>query len=44
MDQAGVCPLYFENAQIYAQSYVKGLSFPLFGADVEFSRAYIAKH
>ncbi len=44
MDQAGVCPLYFENAQIYAQSYVKGLSFPLFGADVEFSRAYIVKH
>ncbi len=44
MDQAGVCPLYFENAQIYVQSYVKGLSFPLFGADVEFSRAYIVQH
>ncbi|MDD2214423.1 MAG: peptide ABC transporter substrate-binding protein [Oscillospiraceae bacterium] len=44
LDEAGVSPLYFENAQFYTQSYVKNVSYPLFGADIEFSRAYIAKH
>ena len=44
LTEGGVNPLYYENAQIYKQSYVKNVSFPLFGADFEFSRAYIAKH
>ena len=44
LTEGGVSPLYFENAQIYQQSYVKNVSYPLFGADFEFSRAYIVKH
>ena len=44
LEEGGVDPLYFDNAQIYAQSYVKNVSYPLFGADFEFSRAYIVKH
>lgn len=44
LTDGGVNPLYYQNAQIYKQSYVKNVSFPLFGADFEFSRAYIVKH
>lgn len=44
LTEGGVNPLYYQNAQIYKQSYVKNVSFPLFGADFEFSRAYIVKH
>lgn len=44
MDEAGVCPLYFETSQFYKQNYVKNISYPLFGPEIEFSRAYIVKH
>ncbi len=44
MDETGVAPLYFATDQIYVQSYVKNLSMPMFGADFEFSRAYITKN
>ncbi len=44
LDESGVAPLYFPNDQIYIQSYVKNLSTPTFGADFEFSRAYIVEH
>lgn len=41
LTEGGVVPLYFPQAQMYYQSYVKNLSFPMFGAEYEFSRAYI---
>ncbi|MDO5425129.1 MAG: peptide ABC transporter substrate-binding protein [Eubacteriales bacterium] len=44
LEKGGVIPLYFPQSQIYYQSYVKGLSLPLFGAEYEFSRAYIVEH
>lgn len=44
LDKGGVIPLYFPQSQIYYQSYVKGLSLPMFGAEYEFSRVYILEH
>lgn len=44
LEEGGIAPLYFETKQYYAQSYVKGVSTPMFGADFEFSRAYILAH
>lgn len=44
LDKGGVIPLFFPQSQIYYQSYVKGLSLPMFGAEYEFSRAYIVEH
>ena len=44
LEEGGIAPIYFETKQYYAQSYVKGVSYPMFGADFEFSRAYIVKH
>ncbi len=44
LDKGGVIPLYFPQSQIYYQSYVKGLSLPMFGAEYEFSRTYILEH
>ncbi len=44
MEDGGVIPLYFDQSQMYYQSYVKDLSFPMFGAEFEFSRAYIEEH
>lgn len=44
LEKGGVIPLFFPQSQIYYQSYVKGLSFPMFGAEYEFSRAYILEH
>ena len=44
LEEGGIAPLYYETKQYYAQSYVKGVGYPMFGADFEFSRAYIVKH
>lgn len=44
LEDGGVIPLYFNKTNIYTQSYVGGLSTPLFGAEYEFSRAYIIEH
>lgn len=44
LDEGGLVPLYFENSQMYVQSYVQGLSMPMFGAEKEFSRVKILKH
>ncbi len=44
MEEGGVIPLYFNEAKIFVQSYVGGLSTPMFGAEYEFSRAYILEH
>lgn len=44
MEEGGTIPMYFSQSQMYYQSYVEGLSFPMFGAEFEFSRAYIAEH
>ena len=41
-EEAGMSPVYFSNKQYFLQNYVKNLIFPTFGADYEFSRAYIA--
>ncbi len=42
-DNAGMAPLYFADAQFFLQNYVKNFSTPMFGAQYEFSRAYIEK-
>ncbi len=44
LEEGGCIPLYYGQSQIYYQSYVGGLSFPMFGAEYEFSRAYILAH
>lgn len=42
--KGGIIPYYYPQSQVYYQSYIKNLSLPAFGADFEFSRAYIAEH
>ena len=44
LDEGGLVPLYYDNSQIYVQSYVSGLSMPMFGSDFEFSRVKILAH
>jgi len=44
LEDGGVVPLFFETSYIYSQPYVGGLSTPMFGADFEFTRAYIIEH
>lgn len=44
LEEGGVIPLYFSESKIFSQSYVGGLSTPMFGAEYEFSRAYIIEH
>lgn len=44
LEKGGVVPLYYNNSQIYVQSYVQGLSMPMFGATYEYSRVSILKH
>lgn len=44
LEKGGVIPLYFNATQVYYQSYVTGLSMPMFGADFEFSRVQILEH
>lgn len=41
-EQAGIAPIYFKNTQLFVQSYVKDMVFPMFGGTYEFSRAYIS--
>ena len=41
LENAGVAPLTFDNSQYFVHNYVKNLTFPSFGTDYEFSRAYI---
>ena len=44
LEDGGVIPLYYEASYVYSQPYVKGLSLPMFGAEYEFTRAYIVEH
>ena len=44
MEEGGCIPLYYDDSQMYVQSYVAGLSTPMFGAEYEFSRVKILKH
>lgn len=44
LTDGGVIPLYFDQSQVFYQSYLQDVSFPMFGAAFEFSRAYIAEH
>lgn len=44
MEEGGCIPLYYNDSQMYVQSYVSGLSTPMFGAEYEFSRVKILKH
>ena len=44
LEDAGVLPVYFETSYVYTQPYVGGLSTPTFGAEYEFTRAYILEH
>ena len=44
MEEGGCIPLYYNDSQMYVQSYVTGLSTPMFGAEYEFSRVKILKH
>lgn len=41
-EEAGVAPIYYGDTQIFVQNYVQNLSTPMFGAELEFSRAYIS--
>lgn len=44
MEKGGTIPLYYKTNQMYHQSYVKGLSTPMFGAEYDFSRVEILAH
>lgn len=44
LEKGGVVPLYYPQTQMYYQSYVSGLSTPMFGAEYEFSRVQILEH
>lgn len=44
MEEGGCIPMYYDNSQMYAQSYVQGLSMPMFGTEYEFSRVKILAH
>lgn len=44
MEEGGCIPLYYDNSQMYVQSYVSGLSMPMFGTEYEFSRVKILAH
>jgi oligopeptide transport system substrate-binding protein len=41
-EDAGVAPIYYGDSQNFVQNYVKNISFPLFGAPIDFSRVYIS--
>ena len=44
MDNAGLIPLYYKTNKMFYQSYVSGLSTPMFGAEYDFSRVQILAH
>ena len=44
MDNAGLIPLYYKTNKMFYQSYVTGLSTPMFGAEYDFSRVKILAH
>lgn len=44
LSSGGVIPLYYPTKEVYQQSYVSGLSLPMFGAEYEFSRVKILAH
>ena len=44
LEEGGVIPLYYETSYVYSQPYVGGVSLPMFGAEIEFTRAYILEH
>lgn len=43
LEDGGVIPLYYEASYVYSQPHVKNLSLPMFGAEYEFTRAYIVE-
>ena len=44
MAKAGLIPLYYKTNKMFYQSYVSGLSTPMFGAEYDFSRVEILAH
>ena len=44
LDKGGVIPLYYNTNHMYYQSYVTGLSMPMFGGEYDFSRVEILAH
>lgn len=44
MDKGGTIPMYYNTDHIYYQSYVSGLSMPMFGGKFDFSRVEILPH
>lgn len=44
MEKGGTIPLYYNTDHTYHQSYVSGLSMPMFGGEFDFSRVEILAH
>ena len=44
MEKGGTIPLYYKTNKIFYQSYVTGVSTPMFGAEYDFSRVQILAH
>lgn len=44
MDKGGCIPMYYNTNHMYYQSYVSGLSMPMFGGEYDFSRVEILPH
>ena len=44
MDKGGTIPMFYNTNHMYYQSYVAGLSMPMFGGEYDFSRVEIMAH
>lgn len=44
MDKGGTIPMFYNTNHMYYQSYVTGLSMPMFGGEYDFSRVEIMAH
>lgn len=44
MDKGGTIPMFYNTDHMYYQSYVSGLSMPMFGGEYDFSRVEILPH
>jgi len=44
MDKGGTIPMFYNTNHMYYQSYVTGLSMPMFGGEYDFSRVEILAH
>ena len=44
MDKGGTIPMFYNTNHMYYQSYVSGLSMPMFGGEYDFSRVEILPH